>query len=52
MSGGNGVIFRFDPSGQEDIRGAASENTERTPRGVSNAEGMAADFERVRIRVW
>lgn len=50
-SAGNAVILRLDPSGQDEIRGAASEKTDRTPSGVSKAEGMAAVLASVLIKV-
>jgi hypothetical protein len=51
VSVGKAVILRFEFVGQELMRGAASEKTERTPSGVSNADGMAAALEAMRMNV-
>ena len=45
-------MARLEPEGQDDMNAEASVKTERTPRGVSKAEGMAADFVAVRMKVW
>ncbi len=34
------------------MNGAASVKTERTPSGVSKAEGMGRELEAVRMKVW
>jgi hypothetical protein len=47
-----GVTARLEPVGHEEMKPAASVNTERMPRGVSKAEGTAATFEAVRMKVW
>lgn len=52
VTAANGVIFRLDPSGQEVMKGAAREKTDRTPRGVSNGEGTATILEAARMNVW
>jgi hypothetical protein len=49
---GKGWIARLDPEGQEVMKPAARVKTDRTPSGVSKAEGMAADLEAVRMNVW
>lgn len=49
---GNGVIARLEPAGQELMKALASVKTERTPRGVSKAEGMACALVAVRMKVW
>lgn len=51
VNAGNGVIARLEPAGQEEMKPAASVNTARMPRGVSNADGMAAALEAVRMNV-
>jgi hypothetical protein len=48
---GKGVIARLEPAGQDEMKPAARVKTARMPRGVSNAEGMAAAFEAVRMKV-
>lgn len=48
----NGVMARLEPLGQDVMKPAASVKTERIPRGVSKAEGMAAALEAVRMKVW
>lgn len=48
---GNGVIARLDPVGQEEMNPAARVKTARMPRGVSKADGIAAAFEAVRMKV-
>jgi hypothetical protein len=48
---GNGVIARLDPWGQDSINPAARVNTERTPSGVSNADGIALTLLAVRMKV-
>lgn len=52
MIAGKGVMARLEPEGQDDMNAEARVKTERTPRGVSKAEGMAADFVAVRMKVW
>lgn len=52
MIAAKGWTLRFEPSGQEVMKPAAREKTERTPRGVSNAEGTAAEREAERMKVW
>lgn len=52
MIAAKGWTLRFEPSGQEVMKPAAREKTERTPRGVSNAEGTAAVLDAVRMNVW
>lgn len=47
----NGVMARLDPDGQDEIKPAARVKTARIPRGVSKADGMAACFEAVRMKV-
>jgi hypothetical protein len=46
------MMARLEPEGQDDMNAEARVKTERTPRGVSKAEGMAADFVAVRMKVW
>lgn len=41
VMGGNGVMARFEPVGQESMKPAARVKTLRIPRGVSNALGTA-----------
>lgn len=48
---GKALIWRFEPVGQEVMKPAAREKTLRTPRGVSKAEGTAADLDAVRMKV-
>ena len=48
---GNGVIAKFEPSGQEEMNPAASVNTDRIPSGVSNALGTAAALLATRMKV-
>ena len=52
VTAGNGVTAKLDPCGQEEMNGAARENTLRIPRGVSKAEGTADTFDAVRMNVW
>lgn len=49
---GKGVIARLLLCGHELMNAAARVKTERTPRGVSKAEGIAALLVAVRIKVW
>jgi hypothetical protein len=51
VSAGNGVTARLDPVGQEEMKPAARLKTARMPRGVSKADGIAAAFDAVRIKV-
>ena len=47
-----GVMARLEPVGQDEMKPAARVKTPRIPSGVSNAEGMAAAFDAVRMNVW
>lgn len=49
---GKGVTARLEPVGHEAMKPAARVKTERTPRGVSKAEGMAVILEAARMKVW
>jgi hypothetical protein len=51
VNAGKGVMAKLDPDGQEEMKPAASVKTARIPRGVSNADGMAACLEAVRMKV-
>jgi hypothetical protein len=51
VSAENGVTARLDPVGQEEMKPAARLKTARIPRGVSKADGIAAAFDAVRIKV-
>lgn len=51
VTAANGVILRLDPSGQEVIKGAAREKTDRIPRGVSKGDGTAVILEAARMKV-
>ena len=51
VNAANGVIAKFDPEGQDEMKPAARVKTARMPRGVSKAEGIAACFEAVRMKV-
>jgi hypothetical protein len=46
-----GVIFRFEPDGQDEMKPAARVKTLRTPRGVSNGDGTATTLDAVRMKV-
>ena len=46
------MIARFEPVGQVEMNPAARPKIERIPRGVSKAEGTAADLEATRMNVW
>lgn len=46
-----GVTARLEPSGQDAMNPAARLKTERTPRGVSNADGTAITWEAARMNV-
>jgi len=48
---GKGVMARLEPAGHEEMKPAARVKTARIPSGVSNAEGMAATLEAVRMKV-
>ena len=48
---GKGVITKFEPEGQEEMKPAARVKTDRMPSGVSKAEGTAAAFEATRMNV-
>lgn len=48
---GNGVIARLEPAGQEEMKPAARVKTARIPSGVSNADGIAATLDAVRMKV-
>ena len=52
VKAGNAVIARLDPLGHDEMKPAARVKTLRMPRGVSNAEGMAAAFDATRMKVW
>jgi hypothetical protein len=47
-----GLMFRFEPSGQEEMKPAARVKTFWTPRGVSKGDGTATALEAVRMKVW
>lgn len=49
---GSGLMFRFEPEGQEEMKPAARVKTFCTPRGVSNADGTATALAAVRMNVW
>ncbi len=51
VSAGKGVTARFEPDGQEEMKPAARVKTARMPRGVSNADGIAAALDAVLIKV-
>lgn len=51
VNAGNGAMAKFDPTGQEERKPSARVKTARMPSGVSNADGIAADLEAVRINV-
>jgi hypothetical protein len=48
---GSGLMFRFEPAGQEVMKPAARVKTFCTPRGVSNADGTATALAAVRMNV-
>lgn len=50
VAAGKGVMARLDPCGQDAMKGAARLKTDRIPRGVSNADGMATTFVAVRMK--
>lgn len=52
VTAGNPVIAKLDPVGHEEMKPAARVKTLRTPRGVSNGDGMAAALEATRMNVW
>jgi len=49
--GGLAAMLRFEPVGQEVMKPAARVKTFWTPRGVSKADGTAAMFDTVRMKV-
>ena len=51
VMGGLAIMLRFEPVGQEVMKPAARVKTFMTSRGVSNADGTAAIFDTVRIKV-
>jgi len=51
VAAGKGVMARLDPCGQDAMKGAAREKTDRIPRGVSKAEGIAITLVAVRMKV-
>lgn len=51
VTAGNGVMAKLEPVGQDWMKPAARVKTERIPSGVSKADGMAADFEAVLMKV-
>lgn len=48
---GKGVMARLEPAGQEEMKPAARVKTARIPSGVSNADGIAATLDAVRMNV-
>jgi hypothetical protein len=48
---GKGWMARLEPSGQDSMKEDARVKTERTPSGVSKADGMAAALLTVRMKV-
>jgi len=52
VTAAKGVMSRLEPVGHEVMKPAARVKTERMPSGVSKAEGTAATFEAVRMKVW